>query len=214
MPTIPSLIITAHNAPLRSEARRVMVRLGQVGWDDWLAFAMRCATELIKHVYVLVVILVLVALLCAIFKPKGKPKRYLFGVTLSLLITILIGYFSLAAHRIFILTLLGSEDDALAESAYRSFSQHAQQPVLVKIVNDRREDDNVRFYASCALADKAATNKESENVMRQDIRNAPDIHPRFFNQNAINAIVFPSVVSIPPVDVVGKRLMAREVQHQ
>jgi hypothetical protein len=57
-------------------------------------------------------------------------------------------------------------------------------------------------------------NKESENTLRQDIRNAPDIRPRFFNQNAINAIVFPSVVSIPPVDVVGKRLMAREVQHQ
>jgi len=214
MPTIPSLIITAHNAPLRSEVRRVMLRLGQVGWDDWMAFAMRCATELIKHIYVLVVILVLVAVLCAIFKPKGNPKRYLFGVTLSLLIAILIGYFSFGAHRIFILTILGSEDDALAESAYRSFSQHAQQHLLVENVNDRREDDNVRFYASCALADKAAMSKASDNVLRQDIRNAPDIHPRFFNQNAINAIVFPSVVSIPPVDVIGKRLVAREAQHQ
>jgi len=183
-----------------------------IGWDDWVAFTARFLGDFAKHAYILVIVGVVVLLVCATSPSLKKKIRYLLGTMSTLLIVTLIAYFCMAAHRLF--TLLGSEDDGLAENVYRTFSHDASQHELVKIVNDRHEDDNVRFYAACALADQATTNHlTAGGKLWEAVQSAPEIHPRFFNQNNVNQIVFPSTVSISPTDVIRKRTIAGTGQH-
>ena len=190
-----------------------MSKPGNIGWDDWVAFIARFLGDFAKHAYIWVIVGVVLLLLCAAFGPLKKKMRYVVGALSSLLLVALIVNFGIAAHRLYVLTLLGSEDDGLAENVYRAFSHDTRQHELVKIVNDRHEDDNVRFYAACALADQATTNLlTSDSALWEAVRSAPEIHPRFFNQNNVNQIVFPSTVSISPSDVIKKRSVAKAGQ--
>ncbi len=187
-----------------------MSKPANIGWDDWVTFIARFLADFAKHAYIFVIVGVVVLLVCATSPSLKKKMRYLLGTMAVLLIVALITYFSLTAHRLFVLTLLGSEDDGLAENVYRTFSRVTDQHELVKIVNDRHEDDNVRFYAACAFADQTATNHlKGDSTLWRAFQSAPEIHPRFFNQNNINQIVFPSTVSISPDDVLRRRTAAR-----
>src|SRR5579864_9426364 len=101
-----------------------MSRLGEIGWDDWLAFALRFGPQLPKQACLFILILICGALLYSILNPKRRSMRNTLTTALCLTTTFWIGYFTFAAHRELTLTLLGSEDDALAEAVYQDFSKN------------------------------------------------------------------------------------------
>jgi hypothetical protein len=91
-------------------------------------------------------------------------------------------------RRMLMFTMLESEDDSMAETTFRVFTQ-SDSTLLIDTINNQEEDQNVRFYAACALADKIAADRKCECLLPR-VGNAPDIYPVFFSPNEVNKPFF------------------------
>jgi len=87
------------------------------------------------------------------------------------------------------LTLLNSESSQVAEHTY--YGQFMREvgtlDKAVHLAVDKREAPNVRFYASCLVADFLATNKDDSLVANtlSEVDAAPIIETQFFGGNGL-----------------------------
>jgi hypothetical protein len=87
------------------------------------------------------------------------------------------------------LTLLNSESSQVAERAYEGQfkAEVASLDGALRLAVSKREAPNVRFYASCLVADFLATNKDDSSVARilSKVDGAPLIETQFFGGNSL-----------------------------
>jgi hypothetical protein len=89
--------------------------------------------------------------------------------------------------REMLLTLLGSEDDYMAEQAYRQLDSQAQVIWVLARINDKKEDSNVRFYLARMVSSIPEATKRRDEIIGKI--NPDPITPRFFAVNAFNSDV-------------------------
>jgi len=146
--------------------------------SDWLAFAMRIKWTLLST-------LLCAATACVVANlGRFRGKRLIaLLLTFAAFAFIFVTFRDLTGREMLV-TLLGSEDDGIAEKAYRELRNQAPSIWLLARINDRNEESNVRFY----LARMLATNSESVERQNEFIGriNSDRITPRFFAANAFN----------------------------
>lgn len=148
---------------------------------DWLSFVVR-----IQWTFLSLLLCSATAFVVSYLDPfRGKRIFVLFLVLGAVIL--MVDVIRTVTGREMLLTLLGSEDDYIAEQAYRKLEGQAQATWLLPRINDKKEESNVRFYLTRMLA----TNPENLES-RADIIgriNSDPITPRFFGLNAFNADV-------------------------
>jgi hypothetical protein len=116
------------------------------------------------------------------------------------------------------LVLLNSESSEVAEWSYfsRFKPQVATLDTAVGLAVDEGQEPNVRFYASCLIAEMLATNDDAVSVkVLNEVKGAPIIGTQFFGGNALTDKFYVpghDQVHLPVQDIVERRL--RELRHK
>jgi hypothetical protein len=96
-------------------------------------------------------------------------------------------YLVASAHYAFLVTSLDTEDDISAERIYRTYFDLDLDRV-VKIAADNSEAGNVRFYASCRIADLIATNRARlRRSILEKTSSASPFKTGFFRTNSLTS---------------------------
>jgi hypothetical protein len=179
--------------------------------DDKVEFILRYLPSLVSAFLACVVIVIIFVFL------KRKRVKHLNwkAALLSLLVPVLIWavYFVLTAKWTLTLTLLNSENEQVAESAYVNlFAQEVDLDKAVRLaVNVNPQEPNLRFYATCRIADILATNSNGlalESV-KKSVENAPIIVTDFFGTNELNYTLYTpgrDQLHISVADLIEKRM--------
>src|SRR5258708_6028920 len=157
----------------------------EFGPEDLLEFCRYYLASLLCSLVVCVAILV-VTLLIARLRPDRRSLR-VFGVCLvPLPLVCWVVYFMATSELAYTLVLLGSESSQVAERTYvnRFKRQVNTLDAAVRLAVSKHQEPNVRFYASCLVADMLATNDNAaaEAVFKR-IENADTIRTQFFDGN-------------------------------
>jgi hypothetical protein len=120
-------------------------------------------------------------------------------------------YFMATCELTYTLVLLGSESSQVAERTYvnRFKRQVNTLDGAVRLAVNRHQEPNVRFYASCLIADMLATNDASVAAVFKRIENADLIETQFFDGNRLtDGFYVPghAQVHLPVRDIVERRL--------
>lgn len=105
------------------------------------------------------------------------------------------------AREDWLLTLLGSEDDEIAERAYYAYARNARSDKLVSLIRNSREDDNVRYYLCRMLGETLRNVNAQERDALLAIPQAPTLVPRFIARNRVNndAASFSSPIEVQTI---------------
>ncbi len=160
----------------------MLIPNSQIGMDDWMAFAFRYWPDLLLAVLAIGISV----FLWTTRRPDGHRLRA--AVAIILVATVICGiHVAFTARRNLTLTLLGAEDDRVAEAAYQNFSKQTSLKDAIGLLRDKREDSNVRFYAACLVSKILATNGETTVAqVLKEVQDAPEIKPQFFGTNSVN----------------------------
>ena len=121
-------------------------------------------------------------------------------------------YFAATAGLTSTLILLGSESSEVAERAY--FNRFGKQvnsvDAAVRLAVNKHQESNVRFYASCLVADMLATNDDATaaSVLKK-VESAPIIETEFFGGNGLTEKFYipgRAQVHLPVRDIIEQRL--------
>jgi hypothetical protein len=110
------------------------------------------------------------------------------------------------------LILLDSESSEAAESAYvnRFRMQVKTVETAVRLATNKHQAPNVRFYASCLIADMVAAKDDTAvSMVLEEVEGAPVIETQFFGGNRLTEIFYVPghlQVQLPVRDIVEKRL--------
>jgi hypothetical protein len=96
-------------------------------------------------------------------------------------------YFNATSELTYTLVLLGSESSQVAERTYvnRFKRQVNTLDSAVRLAVSRHQEPNVRFYASCLVADMLATNQTAAKTVFKRVENADTIDTQFFDGNGL-----------------------------
>jgi len=183
-----------------------------MGPDDWVAFVLRWSDSSVVHIVALTVILAFFGL---VFRESSGHRGWQW---LSLSAFLLAGtgwgyHFWRSSECALTLTQLGSEDDGLAARAYRNLPAYADPGCLIHLVRNANEDQNVRFYAACLLADELPTSDGvKKKILLLILDGTPDIRAVFFSTNEVNCAFFAPTRALSPADVINRRLDMRHAQ--
>ena len=121
-------------------------------------------------------------------------------------------YVAATSELTYTLVLLGSESSQVAERTYvtRFKTQVTTLDGAVGLAASRRQEPNVRFYASCLIADMLATNRNValEAVLKR-VQNADIIQTQFFDGNKLtDGFYVPghAQVNLPVREIVEQRI--------
>ena len=91
------------------------------------------------------------------------------------------------ARNDLLLTILGSEDDMLAEEAYYLYKKTVTVPRLISLLAEGKESDNVKFYLARMLAEilQSSSQEDIISILNQ-IKQSPPIKPDFIGKNRLN----------------------------
>ena len=134
---------------------------------------------------------------------SGHLSLGLMIVLLGLPLFVWLAYFAMTAKTAYAITSLDTEDDALAEVVYKTYFDvdlhHA-----VKLAIDKSQTGNVRFYASCRIADLLrANNDKTRGLVLRSVRGAPDFRTGFFGTNDLTCGLFTPNYAEGPFTVSG-----------
>jgi hypothetical protein len=153
---------------------------------DWLCFAARIKWTL------LCLLLSSIAVFVVFYLRHLRRRSFLLVLSGIATLVLLIAVVRAGSGTEMLLTLLGSEDDSIAEQAYLKLKNEAQTSWLISRINDRKEDSHVRFYLARMLPSVAQAHESRDDIIR---RVSPDpITPGFFGVNAFNE----DAKTIPP----------------
>jgi hypothetical protein len=183
----------------------------EVGPEDMLEFGIYYLPSLVFAVLTSVAILVAV-----IFGKKLRPK---FAHYLALFLCLVpaplvcwVIYFASTSELTFTLTMLGSERSQAEEHAYdnRFKMQVTTVDAAVGLAVDQHQESNVRFYASCLIADMLVTNGDAavQNVLKK-VDDALIVNTEFFGGNRLtDQFYIPGrdQVHLPVRDIIEQRL--------
>lgn len=186
----------------------IEIPLTEMGCDDWFFFFMKCLDKSPTWAGGLAILLIIAG---GVYEGFARTKVHARLLTIAFLaVGAWLVYCGIDMRRVLIFTMLASEDDSIAERTYCVFSRSGST-LLVETINNRDEDQNVRFYAACALADKIAVDRKYEKLLPR-VADAPDIYPGFFCSNEVNKPFFAGG-PLNPVDLVRKRLSISKVER-
>jgi len=139
---------------------------------------------------------ILVLMLIGIWLKFGKwgkndaSQRRAIYFLLSLPFVIWIAYFTVTAKEAYALTSLDSENNLQAEAIYKNcFSVSLKEAVKIAI-NDN-QTGNVRFYASCRIADLIANNSpQTKKYALEQVANAAPFLTGFGGTNDLTCGYF------------------------
>lgn len=123
-------------------------------------------------------------------------------------------YYSVTAELSYTLVLLGSESSQVAERTYfnRFKKQVSTLDAAVRLAVNKHQEPNVRFYASCLIADMLTTNQDmAVKAVFQRVKEAEVIETEFFDGNTLtDGFYVPghAQVQLPVRDIVERRLLA------
>jgi len=158
-----------------------------MGPDDWLMYWLHYVPSLI------VVVSTACAMLVGAWLARHYRKRIVYRTVLCLTVVSIvcwIVYFLSTSTMTCILVSLNSEDARLAESTYDDGLKKEVSTVnaAVRLVMDRHQAPNVRFYASCLIADMLATNSDASVAkVLEMVQDAPKIEPEFIGGNRLTS---------------------------
>ena len=123
---------------------------------------------------------------------RGLNRKYICLSTASILCCWGIYFLSTASQNM-TLTLLGSESPEAAEFAFqKDFKLNLNQAIWLATSNPAGDDaggQNVRFYAACRIADiLESSNRDFQDRIVNQMRDAPIITPGFIGTNSINCV--------------------------
>lgn len=121
---------------------------------------------------------------------RGFDRKYIAVLTVSIACCWVVYFFSTASKNM-ALALLGSESPEAAEFAFhKDFKLNLNQAIRLAVSNPGEDDvegQNIRFYAACRLADLLeSSNRDFQDQILSQVRNAPIITPGFIGTNSIN----------------------------
>jgi hypothetical protein len=135
-------------------------------------------------------------------------KYYVFVVPLAIWVI----YFCNTAKEAFAVTSLDSENNIYAEVVYNScFDIDLEQTIQLAI--DKRQSGNVRFYASCRVADILATNGTLKVGVFERIADTPAFRTGFGGTNDLTCGFFTPNYAEGPFtvrEIIAKRLRQKE----
>ncbi len=112
-------------------------------------------------------------------------------------------YFITTARDTFVITSLDSEDDSVAAGVYKALFDLNLNDVI-KLATDKRQSGNVRFYASCRVADLlVAEGNDTRAGIYQRIKDAPSFRTSFFGTNQLTCGFFTPGYAEGPFTVSG-----------
>ncbi len=183
----------------------------EIGPEDIVEFGIHYLPSLVLAILMSVAILVAV-----IFGNKLQPKfaqyRTLFLCLLPAPLVCWVIYFASTSELTFTLTMLGSESSQAEEHAYDNQFKMEVTTVdaAVHLAVARHQEPNVRFYASCLIADMLVTNDDAavQKVLKK-IDDAPIVDTEFFGANRLTGQFYipgRSQVHLPVREIVEQRL--------
>lgn len=101
-----------------------------------------------------------------------------------------------------LLTMLGSEEDDLAERAYDASAKVFSADRILHLLQDPREDDNVRFYLARMLGEQMSSFHLDTARIKTLLTNAPPLNPRFIGQNRFTSDLAAFALPTTPIEVV------------
>lgn len=120
-------------------------------------------------------------------------------------------YFSTTFRDSYAITSLDDEDDKFAQAVYRS-SFDIGLDKAIKLAVDPDESGNVRFYASCRVADLLVTNDDHmKSAILDRVKDTPDFETGFFSTNQLTCGFFTPNYAEGPFtvsEIITKRLQA------
>jgi len=158
----------------------------------------------------MMIIGVMIFLFRQLRRRSGKALSAGFGVFLILLpIPVWLVYVITTIGDAYAVTSLDTEDDSVAERVYYS-NFNVDLKSAIKLAVNGKQSGNVRFYASCRIADLLATNSEAMKAFAlEKIASAPRFQTGFFNTNGLTCGFFvPNYAEGPFAveEIVEKRL--------
>ena len=159
----------------------------------------------LRWVFLLVIAVIILNILSCIFFRNflDKYSRWQKILPSLLMIFILIVVIIVTAREGLLLTMLGSEDDAVVEQAYFSYKQRAKISNIIQVIIDGEETDNVRFYLARMLGEILPPNFSIEtNMLLKKLERAPLIDPKFIGQNQLNEGNLGFNFPTPPISIV------------
>jgi hypothetical protein len=159
----------------------------EFGPDDLVMFGIYYVPSLI------IVIVTFVAILAAIvfverFRPQFARLAPLGVCLLPVPFVIWVFYFVSTSDLTTTLILLDSESSGTAEKTYSNTFKAQVNTVdaAVRLAVNRHQAPNVRFYASCLIADMLVTNDDATVVkVTKEVEDAPVIETEFFGGNRL-----------------------------
>ena len=119
---------------------------------------------------------------------KSQRLRILHGLLVPLPLICWVAYFVFTSDRVATLTLLDSESDHVAEKTYETKFKSSINTLnsAIDLAIGKRQPPNVRFYASCRIADLLVNSNEAttQGVLKQ-VEHASIIETQFFGGNRL-----------------------------
>jgi len=146
---------------------------------EWIAFCYR-----VKWLIACGLLCLLISILLGRFGPSKVLQLIRYGLVTTAIISFILFFRGMAGNEM-LLTLLGSEDDKMAEEAYHRLEKEAQINWLVDVANSPKQGDNARFYLS-RLVGSLARRSNVETQIANRMSTNP-LKPRFFSVNTLNS---------------------------
>jgi hypothetical protein len=162
--------------------------MSQIHIDEWCALFIYYLPSLTCWAFGTTVIL---ALLCLgrRFTRYRLNSAMIWGV-IAVSIVSWLTYFVVTARTAFAITLLDTEDDKLAEAAYRNLFDVSLTRAVSLAINEHLEG-NVRFYASCRIADLlSSADEHTKSSVLDRVANSPPFQTDFFRTNQLTCGFF------------------------
>ena len=177
--------------------------------DEWWALAVYYCGSLICCALFTGLLVIIFAFIA---KERRKQLSVLTYCVFVVPLVIWVIYFRDTAKQAFAITSFDSENNIYAEFVYNTyFDTDLEQ--TVQLVNDKSQSGNVRFYASCRIADILATNGASKTDVLQGIANIAGFRTGFGGTNDLTCGFFTPNYAEGPFtvrEIIERRLRLKE----
>jgi len=189
------------------------------GPEDVLEFGRHYVPSLLWSLFACVSVLATAVFVMRSCPNRRRLKIVAFGFV-PLPLVCWAAYVMATAELTYTLVLLGSESSQAAERTYeRRFKRQVKTlDAAVRLAVSQHQEPNVRFYASCLIADMLATNQsvEAKSVV-QRVKNAEGVETEFLDGNSLTEGFYvpgQTQVNLPVQEIIERRLLALQAKAQ
>lgn len=155
--------------------------------DQWWA----CAIYYLPSMGYCALFAVVATVIIFLFRKNKKcPVGWIIYLPLALALLAWMGYFTTTARSAFAITYLDTEDDGMAERVYKTIFD-VDLNRAIRLALDNRQTGNVRFYASCRIADLLIpSDGQTRSNVLDDVSSATAFGTDFFGTNSLTVGFF------------------------